>query len=155
MKKYALVEDNTVTRFVSKLPTVWKNISGLHLASPVELQVLGWFPVVTTDEHSNQIHTETVPANNEVRDIDQVIIEEERVVVVQRVRAKNKEEIDKDWVALRIERDRRLHDTDWWGVSDRTMTVEQAQYRADLRNFPAVVDIADWPNVTWPTEIGT
>ena len=52
---------------------------------------------------------------------------------------------------LREERNNKLHETDWWGASDRTMSVEQAQYRADLRNFPAVVDIADWPNVTWPT----
>ena len=52
---------------------------------------------------------------------------------------------------LREERNNKLHETDWWGASDRTMSVEQAQYRADLRNFPAVVDIADWPNVNWPT----
>ena len=52
---------------------------------------------------------------------------------------------------LREERNNKLHETDWWGASDCTMSVEQAQYRADLRNFPAVVDIADWPNVTWPT----
>ena len=52
---------------------------------------------------------------------------------------------------LREERNNKLHETDWWGASDRTMSVEQAQYRADLRNFPAVVDIAAWPDVTWPT----
>ena len=140
---YALVENNSVTRFVSKLPTAWENISGLHLASAAELQAWGWLPVVTT---------ETVPANNEMRDTDQVTIEPERVIVVQRVRAKNKEETDWDWEGLRKERNKRLRDTDWWGVSDRTMTVEQAQYRSDLRNFPEVVDITDWPSVTWPTE---
>jgi len=140
---YALVENNSVTQFLPTLPTTWENISGLHLASLAELQAWGWLPVVTT---------ETIPANDEVRDTDEVTIEAERVVVVQRVRAKNKEETDLDWEVLRIERDKRLRDTDWWGVSDRTMTVKQAQYRSDLRNFPAVVNIADWPSVTWPTE---
>jgi hypothetical protein len=37
---------------------------------------------------------------------------------------------------LRIERDRLLVETDWWAVSDRTMTSEQLAYRQALRDLP-------------------
>ena len=37
---------------------------------------------------------------------------------------------------LRIERDRLLAVTDWWAVSDRTMTSEQSAYRQALRDLP-------------------
>ena len=38
---------------------------------------------------------------------------------------------------LRLERDRRLGDTDWWANTDRTMTDEQTTYRKSLRDLPA------------------
>ena len=38
---------------------------------------------------------------------------------------------------LRLERDRRLGDTDWWANTDRTMTDEQTAYRKALRDLPA------------------
>ena len=37
---------------------------------------------------------------------------------------------------LRLERDRLLTETDWWAVSDRTMTSEQSAYRQALRDLP-------------------
>ena len=42
--------------------------------------------------------------------------------------------------------------TDWWAVSDRTMTDEQKKYRQDLRDLPTH---ANWPyleNEDWPTK---
>ena len=42
-----------------------------------------------------------------------------------------------------------LSDTDWWAVSDRTMTSEETAYRQALRDLP---DHADWPNIDWPTK---
>lgn len=42
-----------------------------------------------------------------------------------------------------------LSDTDWWAVSDRTMTSEETAYRQALRDLP---DHADWPNMDWPTK---
>lgn len=49
----------------------------------------------------------------------------------------------------RQERNRLLAETDWWAVSDRTMTVEQTSYRQALRDITAQ---AGFPNVTWPTK---
>ena len=50
----------------------------------------------------------------------------------------------------RERRDFLLSQTDWWAVSDRTMTSAQQQYRNRLR---AVPEQAGFPSsVTWPTK---
>jgi len=51
---------------------------------------------------------------------------------------------------LREERDRRLAETDWWAVSDRTITDEQAAYRQALRDITATYTSLD--DVVWPTK---
>lgn len=50
---------------------------------------------------------------------------------------------------LRLERDKRLHDCDWWASSDLDMTQDQIDYRQELRDLPA--STADPANPTWPT----
>ena len=42
--------------------------------------------------------------------------------------------------ALRAKREEKLAETDWWAMSDRTMTTEQTNYRQTLRDIPANVD---------------
>lgn len=52
----------------------------------------------------------------------------------------------------RSERNRLLAETDWWAVSDRTMTSEQTTYRAALRDLPTH---SNWPHLEdddWPTK---
>ena len=51
---------------------------------------------------------------------------------------------------LREERNKRLAETDWWAVADRTMTDEQRQYRTNLRNITESATSLD--DVTWPTK---
>lgn len=52
---------------------------------------------------------------------------------------------------LRAERDRRLADTDWWAVADRsTMTAEQKTYRQALRDITTSATSLD--DVVWPTK---
>ena len=51
---------------------------------------------------------------------------------------------------LRAERDRRLAETDWWAVSDRTMTSAQTTYRQALRDITTSATSLD--DVTWPTK---
>ena len=41
--------------------------------------------------------------------------------------------LDRALTELRLDRNKLLKDTDWWGASDNTMTAEQTQYRQDLR----------------------
>jgi len=52
--------------------------------------------------------------------------------------------------AVRAERDQKLKDTDWMGMSDVTMSTEWATYRQALRNVPAQDGFPH--TVTWPTE---
>ena len=52
------------------------------------------------------------------------------------------------WSALRAERNRLLAATDWWGVSDRTMSHAESAYRQALRDLPANTD--DPANPSWP-----
>ena len=51
---------------------------------------------------------------------------------------------------LRQERDRRLAETDWWAMSDRTMTEAQTTYRQALRDITDSATSLD--DVTWPTK---
>lgn len=52
--------------------------------------------------------------------------------------------------ALRAERDRRLAETDWWAVADRTMTADQTAYRQALRDITTTATSLD--DVTWPVK---
>jgi hypothetical protein len=52
--------------------------------------------------------------------------------------------------ALREERNRRIAETDWWALSDLTMTAEQTAYRQALRDITDSATSLD--DVTWPTK---
>ena len=60
-------------------------------------------------------------------------------------------EDDRALAGLREDRNRRLASTDWYGVSDLTMSADMTTYRQDLRDLPsgkttkAHVDAATWP----------
>jgi hypothetical protein len=43
-----------------------------------------------------------------------------------------------------------LKSTDWWGVSDRTMSAEETAYRQSLRDLPQT--FANPEDVVWPTK---
>ena len=52
----------------------------------------------------------------------------------------------------RSDRNNLLTETDWWAVSDRTMTSEQTAYRTALRDLPTH---SNWPHLEdddWPTK---
>ena len=51
---------------------------------------------------------------------------------------------------LRVERKRRLAETDWWASSDLTMTAEQTAYRQALRDITDTYTSLD--DVVWPTK---
>ena len=51
---------------------------------------------------------------------------------------------------LREERDRLIADTDWWALSDITMTSAQTTYRQALRDITSSATSLD--DVTWPTK---
>ena len=55
-----------------------------------------------------------------------------------------------EWGPSRDKRNRLLIETDWWAVSDRSMTTAQTKYRQDLRDLPA--NTSDPSDPTWPTK---
>ena len=60
-------------------------------------------------------------------------------------------EDDRALASMREDRNRLLVDTDWYAVSDLTMSADMTTYRQDLRDLPAGkttkahVDAATWP----------
>ena len=60
-------------------------------------------------------------------------------------------EDDRALASMREDRNRLLADTDWYAVSDLTMSADMTTYRQDLRDLPAGkttkahVDAATWP----------
>jgi len=59
-------------------------------------------------------------------------------------------EDDHNLTKLRGVRDEMLLETDWWAVSDRTMTQAQIDYRQALRDITATYTSLD--EVVWPTK---
>tara|TARA_B100000575_G_scaffold37644_1_gene25449 strand:+ start:585 stop:1022 length:438 start_codon:yes stop_codon:yes gene_type:complete len=53
------------------------------------------------------------------------------------------------WIAIRLERDRRLQITDWRASSDLTLSDDWKTYRQALRDVPTQSDPF---NIAWPTE---
>ena len=53
-----------------------------------------------------------------------------------------------EWDVVRIERDRKLAETDWRASSDLTLSTEWATYRQALRD---ITNQSDPSNVTWPS----
>ena len=50
----------------------------------------------------------------------------------------------------RLDRDQMLAETDWWALSDRTMSAEQTAYRQALRDITAQSGFPT--DITWPTK---
>ncbi len=51
---------------------------------------------------------------------------------------------------LRVERNKRLAETDWWASSDLTISDKQKKYRQDLRDITESATSLD--DVKWPTK---
>ena len=60
---------------------------------------------------------------------------------------------DRAMVDLRVKRDNLLKETDWYALSDVTMSAEMTTYRQNLRDITNGVDTVEKANnVTWPTK---
>jgi len=62
-------------------------------------------------------------------------------------------QLDRDLYGLREKRNRLLAQTDFYALSDVTMSDAMEAYRQDLRDLPSGLDTVDKvANVTWPTK---
>ena len=62
-------------------------------------------------------------------------------------------QLDRDLASFREKRNRLLAQTDFYALSDVTMSDEMEAYRQELRDVPSGLDTVDKvANVTWPTK---
>lgn len=132
----ALKNDNPNTSFPKEL-------------SESVLNDYGVYEVVRSDQPDFD------PQFQKVVEVDPVLQDGDWVMSWE-IQQKTQEEIDKDNASvsenMRAGRDERLAETDWWAVSDRTMTAEQASYRQALRD---ITGHTNWPYLNdddWPTK---
>ena len=60
---------------------------------------------------------------------------------------------DRAIARLRADRNRKLKETDFYALSDVTMSEEMTTYTQDLRNLPSgLTTVEEVNNVTWPTK---
>ena len=145
---YAHVEDGSVT-YRGTLPKSWRNISGLNLSDGDNdyLKTIGWLPYV---EVSVEIGTD------EIADGEDTVIAETKVTSTAKKRAMtDAEKTDRtasNLSNLRTERNLKLADTDFYALSDVTMSSDMATYRQALRDITD--DVAKWntSDWAWPTE---
>ena len=145
---YAHVEDGSVT-YRGSLPKTWRNISGLNLSDGDDdyLKTLGWLPYV---EVSVEIGTDEV-ANGE----DTVVTETEVTSTAKKRAMTDAEQTARTashLASIRTERNLKLADTDFYALSDVTMSSAMTTYRQALRDITD--DVAKWntSDWAWPTE---
>jgi hypothetical protein len=62
---------------------------------------------------------------------------------------------EQSMIELRIKRNKLLAETDYYGVSDNTMSSEMETYRTNLRNITnGLTTVEQVEAVTWPTKPG-
>ena len=150
---YAHVKEDGSVDYLGTLPRSWGNVSNLHLSNGDDayLKTIGWLPLVETN---------VTPTANQTFDTDMITVEEDRVLLIHRVRNMTADEIvegDASHMSyLRRERDEKLAASDWTQASDHSSPLAADKkakwetYRQSLRDLPKnTVDLA---NPTWPTE---
>ena len=89
-----------------------------------------------------------IQINNEVRDMT---TEEQAEFDARQITPPTAFELS--LINLRVERNKLLNETDWWGASDNTMTAEQTQYRQDLRDITnGLTTVEEVKAVEFPTK---
>ena len=63
--------------------------------------------------------------------------------------AKDARVLAEKWTAVRRDRDRKLAETEYFALSDNTISGDMHIYRQKLRDVPAQADV---DNITWPTK---
>ena len=133
---------------VSQLRRDNPNTSFPKIVSDEMLEDWGVFPVIEDDLPNYNERTQNCVKSS------QPTLSNGNWTLSWTVSDKTAEEItqyDDDLAAdVRTDRNARLAETDWWAVSDRTMTSEQTEYRNLLRQVPQQ---DGFPlSVTWPTK---
>lgn len=141
---YCLVENNTIIDGPRGLPRSWRNISGLDLLSPEKLKELGWLPCRIEEGNVDEKFIGS-----------EFTITPEEVVETKLWRKYTEEEKaeinNQKAIQIRIERGKRLAETDWTQGKDipEAISSKWVAYRQALRDITLQSDFPT--NITWPS----
>lgn len=162
MAEWAYILDNKIEELHDQLPNNWKNISGLNLGKddlPL-LKSLGWFPVSKNYQWYNDLvykidgYEYTIQEHDILESYKLVDLPQPVVVPFDAVA----EKVD-FLVRLRLERNKRLSESDWTQLSDIQSKLEETEkvrwstYRQALRDLPDIYsndETFTLENITWP-----
>ena len=141
------------------LPKVWNEMTfdALNvdpvLAAPKPTEGIGQYQFVARNGVVQDANDNWVEAW-EIRDMFADTTDEDGVTTTKAEHeTAYQTELDNDAARRnRSDRNNLLAETDWWAVSDRTMTSEQTTYRTALRDLPTH---SNWPHLEdddWPTK---
>jgi len=137
------------------MPRVWN--SNVHDALNVDPVLPAQRPTVGIGQYQFVARNGAVQDANdnwvEAWEIRDMFVDDEELGTKAEQEAAYQTELDNNAAkSNRSQRDKLLTETDWWAVSDRTMTSEQTTYRQALRN---ITTHSDWPHLQeddWPTK---
>ena len=123
-----------------------------YLILDADNQIVGWSQdssVVSQAQTNSNIPSYDIKTQSIFWENDSIVVKDDDVKI--------KNESEKPMRLLRSERNRRLQETDWWVLPDRTASQEQKDYRQALRDLPSTSspkldDNDNLTNVTWPTK---
>ena len=143
MAEWVLVSNNQILEYHDRLPTSWKNISGLDKASSDFLKEHGWLPV----EKNHQSYDEQVSRLDgyDYEILENKVIETTRIVnfTEQEIIERNQNKIKDFFSFLRQQRNQKLMESDWTQAVDIQQIKEQLwidewkSYRQQLRDLPS------------------
>lgn len=143
MSEYVKVSGDNVETYPYSVAQLKKDNAGVSFPKAMSAELLesfGVYPVVMGD----------MPAANLTDDLvfGSTPVKEDNVWKIQ-VTKTQKSAPDAER-AVRDQRNALLQETDWWAMSDRTMTSDQKEYRNLLRQVPQQDGFPF--SVTWPTK---
>ena len=152
MKKYCLIENNSVIKGPEDLPKNFANVSNFYLLDDSLVKDYGWLLY----EKNSEEKTVFVSSSFEILEdkvIEHVVTRDE---TEEEVIQKAEQETAREWENVRRQRDQLLAESDKDIVSDK-WEIKSADekslwstYRQALRDIPQTIDSPF--NVVWPTK---
>lgn len=156
MANWAYVENNQIKELHDLLPKNWKNISGLNKSeSDLEfLNTIGWYKVVKKHQEYDTSKFEVKSYSHQYNSID--VIETINLIERSAEIQLSIDDLKQNFLQeLRIERNRKLSESDWTQLPDAPLENKESwtRYRQELRDLPskyAENGILHVENVEWP-----
>ena len=152
MKKYCLIENNSVIKGPEDLPKNFANVSNFYLLDDSLVKDYGWLLY----EKNSEEKTVFVSSSFEILEdkvIEHVVTRDE---TEEEVIQKAEQETAREWENVRRQRDQLLAESDKdivsdkWEIKSANEKASWSTYRQALRDIPQTIDSPF--NVVWPTK---